>query len=164
VDLIQEGVDCAIRVGELDDSSLVARRLKSLTMATVASPLYIEKYGEPRSLEELENHSAVQYVSSRTGRTVDFNFAKDKDVVEIKMRGSLAVNDADAYVMCGVNGAGIIQAPLFMIATHLANGELKKILTPWNVRSLPLSVIFPHHRYMPQKVRVFVEWVASVIE
>lgn len=164
VDLIQEGVDCALRVGNLDDSTLVARRLGALSTVTAASPAYLARYGEPQSLEELEQHIAVHYFSSRTGRTIEMNFDVNGESTDMKMNGSLAVNDADAYVMCGVNGAGIVQAPLFMLAPHLESGELKEILTPWKVRSMPLSAVYPHNRHLAPKVRVFVEWVAEIFE
>jgi LysR family transcriptional regulator, regulator for bpeEF and oprC len=162
VDLIQEGVDCALRVGQLDDSSLVARRLGALATITAASPHYLERYGEPRSLEELEQHIGVQYYSSRTGRTLEMNFEVDGKSVDVKMNGTLAVNDADAYVTCGVNGAGIIQAPLFMLGSYIEAGELKEILTPWKVRPMPLSAVYPHNRHLAAKVRVFVEWAAEI--
>jgi LysR family transcriptional regulator for bpeEF and oprC len=164
VDLVQEGVDCAVRVGKLDDSTLVARRLGSLSTITVASPSYLERYSEPRSIEDLDQHVAVQYVSNRTGRIVNLNFDVDGTNTDVKMQGSLAVNDADAYVMCGVSGAGIIQAPLFMLAPHLAAGDLREILTHWKVCPMPLSVVYPHNRQLAPKVRVFVEWVAEVFE
>jgi LysR family transcriptional regulator for bpeEF and oprC len=162
VDLIQEGVDCALRVGNLDDSTLVARRLGALSTITAASPAYLARYGEPRSLEELEQHVAVHYFSSRTGRTLGLNFDVNGESRDMKMNGGLAVNDADAYVMCGVNGAGIIQAPLFMLASHVEAGDLKEILAPWKVRSMPLSAVYPHNRHLAPKVRVFVEWVAEI--
>jgi LysR family transcriptional regulator for bpeEF and oprC len=92
------------------------------------------------------------------------NFEVDGTNVDLKMQGSLAVNDADAYVMCGVNGAGIIQAPLFMLAPHLAAGDLREILPHWKVRPMPLSVVYPHNRHLAPKVRAFVEWVAEVFE
>ncbi|MFP3554024.1 LysR family transcriptional regulator [Paraburkholderia sp. SIMBA_049] len=164
VDLIQEGVDCALRVGKLEDSSLVARRLGALSTITAASPSYIARYGEPRSLEELDQHIAVQYFSNRTGRTVPFNFEVDGKSTDVKMNGSLAVNDADAYVMCGLNGAGIFQCPLFMLWSHLEVGELKEILTPWKVRPRPLSAVYPYNRHLAPKIRVFVEWISEICE
>ncbi|MFD1561710.1 LysR family transcriptional regulator [Paraburkholderia silviterrae] len=164
VDLIQEGVDCALRVGQLEDSSLVARRLGALTTMTAASPAYLERYGEPHSLEALEQHIAVQYFSNRTGRIAGLNFMVDGKSTDMKMNGTLAVNDADAYVTCGVNGAGIIQAPWFMLLSHLEAGELKEILTPWKVRPMPLSAVYPHNRHLAAKVRVFVEWIAELCE
>ncbi|ANB75818.1 LysR family transcriptional regulator [Paraburkholderia phytofirmans] len=164
VDLIQEGVDCAIRVGKLEDSSLVARRLGALSTVTAASPSYLARYGEPHSLEELQQHIAVQYFSSRTGRTTELNFEVHGKSAEIKMGGGLSVNDADAYVMCGLHGAGIIQPPLFMIVSHLASGELTEILKPWKSRSMSLSAVYPHNRHLAPKVRVFVEWIAEIFD
>ncbi|MGF6904049.1 LysR family transcriptional regulator [Paraburkholderia phytofirmans] len=164
VDLIQEGVDCALRIGQLDDSSLVARQLGSLATITAASPAYLERYGEPCSLEELEQHVAVHYFSSRTGRVAGLNFDVNGKNTDLKMNGALTVNDGDAYVTCGVNGAGIIQPPLFMVESHVATGELKQILTPWKVRSMPLAAVYPHNRHLAAKVRVFVEWVAEICE
>ena len=87
VDLIQEGVDCALRVGNLDDSTLVARRLGALSTITAASPAYLARYGEPRSLEELEQHVAVHYFSSRTGRTLGLNFDVNGESRDMKMNG-----------------------------------------------------------------------------
>jgi LysR family transcriptional regulator for bpeEF and oprC len=162
VDLIQEGVDCAIRVGKMEDSSLVARRLGALSTITTASPSYLSRYGEPSSLEELQQHVGVQYFSSRTGRIVDMKFDVHGKNTDIKMSGSLAVNDADAYVMCGVQGAGIIQAPLFMVASYLESGELKEILKPWKSRPMSVSAVYPHNRHLAPKVRVFVEWIADI--
>jgi LysR family transcriptional regulator for bpeEF and oprC len=162
VDLIQEGVDSAIRVGKMEDSSLVARRLGALRSITTASPSYLSRHGEPNSLEKLQQHVGVQYFSSRTGRIVDMNFDVHDKNTHVKMSGSLAVNDADAYVMCGVHGAGIIQAPLFMVASYLESGELKEILKPRKSRPMPVSAVYPHNRHLAPKVRVFVEWIADI--
>src|SRR5258705_8255920 len=141
VDLIQDAVDCAIRVGQLEDSTLVARKLGALSTITAASPSYIERFGEPQSIDDLEQHTAVQYFSSRTGRIAGLNFEVDGQSKEVKMKGDLSVNDADAYVMCGVNGAGIIQAPMFMVASHLRAGELVEVLPGWKPRAMPLAAV-----------------------
>lgn len=78
VDLVGEAVDCAIRVGELKDSSLIARRIGTFQCATAASPIYLEKYGEPTSIEDLQkNHKAIHFFSSRTGRNFDWDFVVD---------------------------------------------------------------------------------------
>ncbi|MGF6507763.1 LysR family transcriptional regulator [Paraburkholderia sp. 32] len=164
VDLIQEGVDCAIRVGELEDSSLVARRLGNLLTLTAASPEYIRRFGEPRRIEDLEQHLAVHYFSSRTGRITNFSFEKGDGSTDVKMTGALSVNDADAYVMCGVSGAGLIQAPRFMLAPYLQSGELVEILADWKPRTMPIAAVYPHNRHLAPKVRVFVEWIAELFD
>ncbi|CFL29089.1 putative multidrug efflux transcriptional regulator CeoR [Burkholderia pseudomallei] len=164
VDLLQEGVDCVIRVGALQDSSLVARRVGLFEGTTVASPAYLEKYGEPQTIEELAQHKAVNYFSSRTGRTIDWAFLIDGKEVEVKMNGLVSVNDADAYVTCGLEGFGLIQPPLFMVLPHLRNGTLKEVLPGHKPLPMPISVVYPHRRHLSPKVRVFVDWVAEIFE
>src|SRR5690606_4551334 len=118
-DLVQEAVDCALRVGVLQDSSLVARRIGTFEIVTCAAPSYLDRHGTPRSIEELERHRAVLYFSSRTGRTIDWDFVVDGVGRAVPMRGSISVNDAEAYVMCGLQGFGMIQAARYMVQNHL---------------------------------------------
>lgn len=164
VDLLQEGVDCVIRVGALQDSSLVARRVGLFECVTVASPDYLERHGEPQTIDDLNQHKAVNYFSSRTGRTIDWTFLIDGKEVEMKMEGIVSVNDADAYVTCGIEGFGLIQPPLFMVLPHLREGRLKEVLPGVKPLPMPISVVYPHSRHLSPKVRVFVDWVAEVFD
>ncbi|AOI94389.1 putative multidrug efflux transcriptional regulator CeoR [Burkholderia sp. LA-2-3-30-S1-D2] len=164
VDLLQEGVDCVIRVGALQDSSLVARRVGLFECVSVASPAYLEKHGEPQAIEDLSDHRAVNYFSSRTGRTIDWTFLTDGKEVEVKMNAIVSVNDADAYVTCGLEGFGLIQPPLFMVLPHLRDGRLKEVLPGLKPLPMPISVVYPHSRHLSPKVRVFVDWIAEVFD
>ncbi|AIO45966.1 putative multidrug efflux transcriptional regulator CeoR [Burkholderia cenocepacia] len=164
VDLLQEGVDCVIRVGALQDSSLVARRVGLFECVTVASPDYLERHGEPQTIDDLNQHKAVNYFSSRTGRTIDWTFLIDGKEVEMKMEGIVSVNDADAYVTCGIEGFGLIQPPLFMVLPHLREGRLTEVLPGVKPLPMPISVVYPHSRHLSPKVRVFVDWVAEVFD
>ncbi|SFU25906.1 LysR family transcriptional regulator [Paraburkholderia aspalathi] len=164
VDLIQEAVDCAIRVGELRDSGLVARRLGNLLTLTAASPGYIRRYGAPQVIEDLHEHMAVQYFSNSTGRNTPFNFMAAGHSSDVKMKGTLSVNDADAYVMCGVDGEGIIQSPRFMLAPYLSSGELVEVLPTCKPRSMPIAAVYPRNRYLAPKVRAFVEWITVLFQ
>ena len=164
VDLLQEGVDCVIRVGALQDSSLVARRIGLFEGVTCAAPDYLARAGEPRTIDELSQFQAVNYFSSRTGRIINFDFLVDGKEVEVKMPGSVSVNDADAYVTCAVEGFGIIQAPLFMVLPHLGSGALKEVLPEWKPLPMPISAVYPHSRHLSPKVRVFVDWVAEIFD
>lgn len=164
VDLLQEGVDCVIRVGALQDSSLVARRIGLFEGTSVASPAYLEKHGEPQTIEDLSHHKAVNYFSSRTGRTLDWAFLIDGKEVEVKMNSVVSVNDADAYVTCGLEGFGLIQPPRFMVLPYLSDGRLKEILPGYKPLPLPISVVYPHSRHLSPKVRVFVDWIAEVFD
>src|SRR5690606_7354550 len=111
VDLIQDGMDCVIRAGIPQDSAtLVARRIAGFEWITCASPEYLEKKGEPLSLEDLQNHHAVGYLSSNTGRSMDWNFVVADEEYAIHVPESLTVNDTDAYVLSGLEGLGLIRA------------------------------------------------------
>jgi LysR family transcriptional regulator, regulator for bpeEF and oprC len=164
VDLLQEGVDCVIRVGALQDSSLVARRIGLFEGVTCASPAYLERAGVPRTLEELSQFNAINYFSSRTGRIINWAFLVDGKEVEVKMNGSVSVNDADAYVTCALEGFGLIQPPLFMVLPHLRSGELNEVLPEWRPLPMPISAVYPHSRHLSPKVRVFVDWIAEVFD
>jgi LysR family transcriptional regulator for bpeEF and oprC len=164
VDLLQEGVDCVVRVGALQDSSLVARRIGIFEGVTCAAPDYLLKYGMPHTLEDLESHSAVNYFSSRTGRVIDWAFMVDGKEVEVKMKGTVSVNDADAYVTCGLEGFGLIQPALFMVLPHLQSGQLVEVLPELKPMPMPISAVYPHSRHLSPKVRVFVDWIAELFD
>lgn len=162
VDLVRESVDCVIRIGELQDSTLVARRIGTMETVTCAAPDYIERHGEPLSLEDLQQHRAVHYFSSRTGRIYDLDFVVDGRVTEVKVPGKVSVNDGDAYVACGLQGFGLIQPPRFMVQAHLQAGALREVLPRWRPSPMPISVVYLQNRHLSPKVRAFVDWVAEL--
>lgn len=162
VDLVQEAVDCVIRVGELPDSTLVARRIGIFQGVTCAAPSYLDRYGEPRTIEDLEQHKAVHYFSSRTGRTINWEFIVDGVVKEVVVQGTVSVNDADAYVACGLKGFGLIQPARYMVLPYLESGQLKEVLPEWSPAPMPISVVYPHNRHLSPKVRAFTDWVAEL--
>ncbi|TDN63726.1 LysR family transcriptional regulator [Paraburkholderia sp. BL10I2N1] len=164
VDLLQEGVDCVVRVGALQDSSLVARRIGLFEAVSCAAPEYLEKHGTPKTIEDLENHRAVNYFSSRTGRVIDWAFKVDDKEIEVKMKGLISVNDADAYLTCGVEGFGLIQPPVFMALPLLRSGQLVEVLPDLRPLPMPISVVYPHSRHLSSKVRAFVDWIAEVFD
>lgn len=164
VDLLQEGVDCVVRVGALQDSSLVARRIGLFEHVTCASPDYLERNGIPKTIEDLENHKAVNYFSSRTGRVIDWSFKVGEKEVEVKMKSLISVNDADAYVTCGVESFGLIQPALFMVLPQLRSGQLVEVLPDLRPLPMPISAVYPHSRHLSSKVRVFVDWIAEVFD
>jgi LysR family transcriptional regulator for bpeEF and oprC len=164
VDLIQEGVDCVVRVGTLEDSSLVARRIAVFQGVTCASPAYLSEYGVPETLADLDRQVAVNYFSTRTGRVVDPAFVVDGETIEVKMKSTVSVNDADAYLTCGVEGFGIVQLPRFMALPHLAAGQLVEVLPRWKPQPMPISAVYPRNRHLSPKVRAFVDWLAELFE
>ncbi len=163
VDLVREGVDCVLRGGELRDSTMVGRRVASMLQITCASAAYLEKYGEPRTLDELHHHQAVNYISSQTGRPMDFEFEVEGTTHRLAMGGVVSVNDADAYMASCEAGFGLIQMPRHGLARQLAEGTLKEVLPAWRPAPMPLSVLYPHHRQLSPRVRVFVEWLSGLM-
>ncbi|MBN3792165.1 LysR family transcriptional regulator [Burkholderia sp. Ac-20353] len=165
VDLVADGIDCAVRVGALSDTSLVARRIGELAQVNCASPAYLARNGTPRSPDDLPEHVAVGYFSTRTGRELDWEYA-DMDTGEmhaVKMRSVVSVNSSQAYLACCLAGLGMIQAPRDGLGAPLANGALVEVLPEWNAAPLPVSVVFPHGRHLAPRVRIFVDWLAQTL-
>ncbi|WP_323140017.1 LysR substrate-binding domain-containing protein [Massilia phyllosphaerae] len=162
VDLIEEGVDCAIRGGDLFDDSLIARRVGVINFVTAASPDYIARHGMPRHPRELDRHRCVNYFSAKTGKTYDWDFQRGDETIEIPMPGVIALNDSNAYVRAGLAGLGIIQMADYLLEKHVAGGGLVRVLGDWASKPLPVHIVYPQNRHMSAKVRVFVEWVAEL--
>ncbi|MES2742929.1 MAG: LysR family transcriptional regulator [Pseudomonadota bacterium] len=162
VDLIEEGVDCAIRGGMLGDSSLIARRVGILHFSTCAAPSYLARYGRPQHPHDLERHRCVNYFSARTGKIFDWDFSRDGERIQIALKGHMALNDSTAYVSAGVAGIGVLQMTNYAIEPLLAAGRLETLLQDWRSDPLPLHVVYPQNRHLSAKVRVFVEWIAEL--
>ncbi|UUN89037.1 LysR family transcriptional regulator [Pseudomonas extremorientalis] len=164
VDLIAEGVDCVLRAGALGDSALIGRRVANLRQVTCASPAYLRKYGEPKSLAELSEHRAVNYVSRTTAKLFPFEFMVDGELQEVSIQGALSVFGAEIYSASAVAGLGIIQCPHYRMAELIEQGVMHEILPDTPPPSMPVSVLYPQNRHLSPRVRVFVDWLAEVFE
>ena len=164
VDLVEEGIDCVVRGGELRDSSLIARRIAVLEQINCAEAGYLERHGEPMTLDDLKNHLLVGYFSGRSPRTADWEYMDSGKKRFIKMNAIVSVNDAEAYVGCCLAGLGVAQLPRYGVAEYLAAGVLREVLPQWKPPQLPVSVVYPHNRHLPPKLRVFIDWVAELFE
>jgi len=162
VDLVEEGVDCAIRAGVLANSSLIARRVGILSFIACAAPSYLERYGMPRHPNELERHRCVNYFSSKTGRIFPWDFNRNGERIELPLPGAIALNDSNSYVQAGLAGLGVLLMADFQARPHIESGALVPVLTDWSTDSIPIHVVYPQNRHLSAKVRVFVEWVADL--
>ncbi|MCU1766153.1 LysR family transcriptional regulator [Pseudomonas protegens] len=162
VDLVAEGVDCVLRAGNLEGSSLIARRVANLQQVTCASPAYLARYGEPQSLDELGAHRAVNYVSRTATRSFPFEFLVEGQVREVAIDGALSVFGAQIYGASALAGLGIIQCPRYHVARQIEQGSMREILCHTPPPAMPVSVVYPHSRHMSPRVRVFVDWLAQV--
>jgi LysR family transcriptional regulator for bpeEF and oprC len=163
VDLVEEGVDCAIRGGDLWDDSLIARRVGVINFLTAAAPAYLERYGVPQHPSELERHRCINYFSSKTGKTYDWDFRRGDERFEIAMRGVIALNDSNVYVQAGLAGLGVIQMTEYQVVQHVASGRMVQLLADWTSDPLPVHIVYPQNRNMSAKVRAFVEWVSDLL-
>jgi len=161
VDLVAEGVDCALRIGELPSSSLIARRIGMATMVTCAAPRYLEEYGEPETLEDLGMHRGVTFLSGQNQRPLAWQFVEGGRVQSHICRQGITVNESNAYVECGVAGFGILQAPGIALDRFLANGSLVEVLRNFRPHPRPVSVLYPSRSHLAPQVEAFVEWIGE---
>lgn len=165
VDYIAENVDCALRGGTPTDQSLIARKVGEMSMKVCAAPLYLQKYGMPREPEDLlRDHVAVGYLMAQSGRVLELDFVSDSRSVEITPNYILSVNDARSYVNAAIGGLGVAVAPGFMINAALESGALIKVLPEWRIEPVPLYIVYPQRRHLSNKVRVFVDWLAKLMQ
>ncbi|ATE62819.1 LysR family transcriptional regulator [Thauera sinica] len=163
IDLVRESVDCVVRLGELRDSSLVARRLAALRQVTCASRAYVERFGVPATLADLDAHRAVDYVSASTGRSSPLEFITGGRTETRTIPSIIAVNNGDAYLAACEAGLGMVQIPRYRAGRQIADGTLIEFLPDSPPPNLPLSVLYPHHRHLSPRVRVFVDWLAELL-
>ena len=163
IDLIEEGVDCAIRGGNLPDSALIARRIGVLHFAIAATPGYLAKHGRPTHPSELSQHRCINYFSSKPGKTMDWDFVRGDETIIIPVPACLAVNDSTVYTTAGLQGLGLIQLASYKIESLVHTGLLELVLEDWTSEPMPINIVYPENRHLSAKVRVFVEWVADLL-
>lgn len=164
IDLVQEGIDCVIRAGIPQMSaSLIAKRIAGIEWVVCGSPEYLDAHGVPDAIEDLQHHHAVGYLSSRTGRTIEWGFLEAGEHRAVRMAEHVIVNDTDAYVEAGLHGLGLIRAASYMVLPHLRNGRLRRVLPDLNAPIEPLSIMYPHNRHLSPTVRAFVDWCAATV-
>lgn len=160
VDLLREGVDCALRVGTLVDSDMVARRVGLLREVTCASPDYIRRHGLPSTLEALRHgHQMIGFHSTATGALLPLEFMVEGKPVEMLLPAPVALNGADSLIAAARQGLGLIQVPRYGVADDLAAGRLVEILPAFPPSPTPVSLLYPRDRQLPQRICVFMDWV-----
>ena len=163
-DLVGEGIDCAVRAGVLRDSTLIARPLGAMEQVNCAAPSYLAQHGTPATLEDLRAHWAVNYFSSQTGRDLPWEYVVQGETRTLAMRSRLSVGSSEAYLGACLAGIGLAQIPRPGIEPLLADGQLVEVLPQWRPAPLPVSIIYSHNRHLSPRVRVFVDWLAEVLQ
>jgi LysR family transcriptional regulator, regulator for bpeEF and oprC len=163
VDLVREGVDCVLRIGELGDSGMVGRRVGVLEQVTVASAAYVRRHGLPDSLAALQDgHLAVNWVSPTTHRAEPLEFMVGRKRREVVLPGCVSISGVDAYLGCCEAGLGIAQMPRYRIGEALKSGRLRELLPAHPPPSLPMTILYPQQQQMPARLRVFVDWLVEL--
>ena len=162
VDLIREGVDCVIRGGLTLDDSLVARPLVQMDQVTCASPAYLLTHGVPLTLAQLSGHQMVEYFSGASGKRYGLEFQHGEDVQLINLPKQVSVNSAEGYLAACVAGYGLVQAPHYHVTQLVREGRLQAVLTDCPPPRMALTALFPPHRQLSPRVRVFVDWLVDL--
>lgn len=162
-DLVQESIDCVIRAGVPQPSSLIVRRLANFHWYVCGSPDYLEGHGTPARIADLREHVVVGYRDSRTGRPSGWTFGEGKRATSVAMARRLTVNDTDAYIAAGIAGLGLIRAASYMVHAPLSDGRLVRVLGDVEATTDPLSILYPPSRHLSPAVRAFIDWCVEVI-
>jgi LysR family transcriptional regulator, regulator for bpeEF and oprC len=160
VNLIEDGVDVAIRIGVLADSALLARRIGSMEAVTVASPDYLDRFGEPKTPADLERHRAVIFMSRGAPRI--WEFKGPSGAIAMQPRGQVRTNDAEHIRAAVRNGLGVAHNASWLFAPDIASGNVRSLLGDYAPDPYPIHAVYPGGRIIPAKVKVFVDFLAQV--
>ena len=159
VDIVREGIDCVLRVGDLQDSDMVARRVAMLAEITCAAPAYIARFGMPARVDALAGHRMVGFHSSATRGLLPLELTIDGIVREVNLPAPVAVNGAESLVAAGRLGMGLIQVPRYHVEGDLERGTLVPVLPDFPPSPTPVSLLYPPNRQLSPRVRVFIDWL-----
>ncbi|HJV60735.1 MAG TPA: LysR family transcriptional regulator [Albitalea sp.] len=162
IDLIRDGVDLAVRIGRLHDSTLVARRVDQQGLALCASPGYLHANGVPRRIEDLARHAAVVFRLPTSGRDRAWQFRQRGSEVELSPTPHVRVNETEGLLEAVKLGMGICQLPDLLVDDELARGELVELLPSCRPEAMPISIVYPSGRLVPSRVRAAIEALSAL--
>lgn len=164
VDVVAEGFDCILRVGELADSTLVARRLGQFRMINCAAPDYLARHGTPATPADLATHRLVDYAPTLGAHAALFEYMEAGERRSVPVAAVLAVNNSDAYQASCVAGLGIIQVPETGALDAIARGTLVPILDAFRAPPMPVTLLYPSRRHVSRRAQRFMNWLAEVMQ
>jgi DNA-binding transcriptional LysR family regulator len=157
--LIEQGIDVAIRVGNLPDASLIARRIGTTRRVTVASPEYFARRPEPRIPEDLHSHDCIVYTALATGN--EWHFEGKDGPIKVRVGGRLSTNSSEGVREGVLTGCGIAVCPTWLFRDELTEGSIRIVLQEFEPVRLPVHAIYPSRRFMPAKVQAVVDYFAD---
>ncbi len=163
VDLVHDGVDAALRVGQVGSGSLVARPLGQFALINCASPAYLAQHGTPQHPDDLAQHLAVDYLPAGGGRAPPWEWLHDGQPRTLALRSRVAANNVETYIACALAGLGLIQVPAYDVDEHLRAGELVRLMHDAEPAGMPVHLVYPHRRHRSQRLQVFLDWVQALL-
>ncbi|OYD65055.1 UNVERIFIED_ORG: LysR family transcriptional regulator [Burkholderia sp. CF145] len=161
IDLLEEGMDVALRMGALTDSSMTARRIGRSPRLVVGTPDYFSRAGVPTTPAELDRHQAIVYSQGGGGET--WTFRQNDSDVDVTVSGRVRVSAAEGMRTAVLNGVGLAIASRWMFSPELASGKVEAVLTDWTLPAVDLWAVFPSGRLVTAKARAFVEFVEEAL-
>lgn len=158
LDLIEGGFDLAIRLGRLEDSSMIARRLRSRSLHLCASPAYLHQHGEPRTLTDLQHHNCLP------GSVDSWRFRDGDKERSIRVSGSLRANSGYSLLDAALKGIGLVQLPDYYVDSHLQNGDLIPLLEDFQPDDEGIWILYPHSRHLLPKVRLLADYLYESLQ
>lgn len=160
VDVVEEGLDLAIRIAALKDSTLIARKLAPCRFVVCAAPAYLERHGVPSVPEDLREHNCIIYTYTARPNVWRFT-APDGSEVSVPVRGNLRVNNGIVHRDVAVRGAGVIVSPSFQVGDLIREGQLRVLLPNYRVQESSVYAVYPERKYVSPKVRAFIDFLAE---
>lgn len=161
VDLVDEGIDIAISVRELTDSSNVARRLSAVRLIVCAAPAYLARHGTPLRPEDLTTRNCLPYAEAGAHLHTAWQFRRDGEMFDVRVHGNFVSNVGNALRNLALGGASLVRLPDYIVATDLASGALVELLTDFAPPLRPVHALYPHRDHLPRKVRSFLDFATQ---
>lgn len=161
-DLIEERIDVALRIAQLENSSLICKRIGQVRRVVVASPAYLKARGTPRTPDDLARHQAVLFVNQASAPAWRFQ-NKDGTQRSIKVPHRLEVNRAEVAIALAAEGKGIARVLSYQVANELKDGSLVRLLKPYEMPPLPVQLVYPSARLLAPRIRAFLDFAAARI-
>ena len=162
VDLVRDGIDLAVRIGRMDDSTLVARRVDQQALVLCASPEYLQAHGTPRRIEDLAAHSAIVFRLPTSGRDRPWQFRQRGTAVELSPEPRVRVNETEGLLAAVKMGLGLCQLPDLLVQDELARGGLLELLPSCRPEVMPIQLVYPSGRLLPARVRVAIDALGAL--
>lgn len=160
IDLVAEGYDLALRIGYMQDSSLVARKISASKIHFAASPAYLKQHGIPQTPDDLEHHDGLLYKT--TMNQVYWQSSRANQMQRYKIRSKAVSNNGLALLDMAKAGLGIVNLPAFLVGDALKSGELVELLPEYQQHQLEIHIVYPNRRHLPAKVRAFIEFLSAL--